>query len=269
MGTGAENRITGAVASAQRDGRKMFVPYLTAGFPDRSRTVDLVLALEAGGADIVELGVPFSDPMADGPTVQHSCQVALDGGVTLAWIFDTVREIRRTSEIPLILFGYFNPVFRYGVARFMEDARQAGADGVLVADLPVGEVERIKPAARASGLRVICLAAPTCDDDQLRAVEAASDDFVYCVSVAGVTGVRASVYNTAEPFLRRVRAVISKPFVVGFGIATPDDVRQIGAISDGVVVGSALLRFLDSQANDDALPDKTRRFVEKLRAALP
>ena len=124
---------------AQRDGRKMFVPYLTAGYPDRSCTVDLVLALASGGADIVELGVPFSDPMADGPTVQHACQVALDGGVTLAWIFDTVRQIRKQSEIPLILFGYFNPVFHYGVERFMEDARQAGADGVLVADLPVVE----------------------------------------------------------------------------------------------------------------------------------
>jgi tryptophan synthase alpha chain len=262
------NRITTVVQQARQDGRKLLIPYYTAGFPTPGHAVDIILSIADSGADILELGMPFSDPMADGPTIQHSCQAALQQGVTLLGILDMVREVRKQSEIPIILFGYFNPVYHYGIEQFMQDAHSAGADGVLLADLPVGEIDRVKPAAQQANIHLTCLAAPTCSDEQLRTVEQATDDFVYCVSIAGVTGARVSVYDVAKDFLQHAGTVFSKPYIVGFGIATPEDVRQISAVSDGVVVGSALMKHLQTHQGDAALPAKARQFVEALRAPL-
>ena len=244
-------RIGRRFAALRAEGRKAFVGFVTAGDPSLERTVEVAVELEQGGVDVLELGVPFSDPLADGPVIQRSSERALRGGTTLAGVLDAVRRIRRRSELPLVLFTYVNPLLRYGVGRLAADAAEAGADGVLVTDLPPEEADGWLDEARRVGLDTVFLASPTSPDERLRRVAAASRGFVYAISRTGVTGERQALSPEAAPLVERLRALTGEPVALGFGISTPEQVKGAADVCDGVVVGSALVRFLEERPDGD------------------
>jgi tryptophan synthase alpha chain len=245
------SRIARLFEAKRAERRPALVPYLTAGDPDPSRTAGLVLALERGGADLIELGVPFSDPIADGPVIQRGSDRALKAGTTLRKVLDIAAEIRSQSEIPLLLFTYLNPALRYGFEALARDAVQAGIDGCLLTDLSVEEAGPYVTACRASGLDTVFLAAPTSTERRLALVAQYSSGFIYLVSRTGVTGEQSSVADSAAGLVRRMRAVSPLPLVVGFGISTPAQVAEVGAVADGVAVGSAIVRCIESNAARD------------------
>jgi tryptophan synthase alpha chain len=227
------------------------VAFVTAGDPSLERTADVALALEKGGVDVLELGVPFSDPLADGPVIQRASERALGRGVTLARVLEAVRRIRQRSQLPLLLFSYFNPLLRYGLPRLAADARAAGVDGVLVTDLPPEEAVEWLGIARGAELDTVFLASPTSPEARLRRVAAASTGFVYAVSRAGVTGERDALSEDARPLVTRIKALTDAPVALGFGISTPEQVAAAASAADGVVVGSALVRFLEEHPDGD------------------
>jgi tryptophan synthase alpha chain len=244
-------RIAARLARCKAEGRPAFVAFLTAGDPSLDRTVSAALELEAAGVDVLELGVPFSDPLADGPVIQRSSERALSRGVTLARVLDVVREIRRKSQLPLVLFSYLNPLLQRGLERVAGEAAKAGVDGVLVTDLPPEEGEAWIAAARAAELDTIFLASPTSPDERLRRVAEASRGFVYAISRTGVTGERQALSDDARPLVARLRALTRVPVALGFGISTPEQVKEAAAAADAVVVGSALVRFLEEHPQGD------------------
>jgi tryptophan synthase alpha chain len=213
--------------------------------------VDVALALEDGGVDVLELGVPFSDPVADGPVIQRSSERALAAGTGVREVLDAVARIRHRSAVPLLLFSYLNPLLRYGLAELARDAASAGVDGVLVTDLPPEESGAWVPLARAAGLDTVFLAAPTSGDDRLRTVAGCSRGFVYAVSRTGVTGERQALSDDAAPLVRRLKELTPEPVALGFGIGTREAFAAAAEAADGVVVGSALVRFLEEQPQGD------------------
>ena len=244
-------RISRRFAEARAAGRPALVVYLTAGDPRPERTPAIALAMERGGADILELGVPFSDPIADGPVIQQASDRALKAGTTVERVLEIAAEIRRNSEIPIVLFSYINPLLHYGFDRLCRDARQAGVDGVLVTDLSVEEAEEPVEAMRRHGLDRIFLAAPTSTDRRLDLVARYSSGFVYVVSRTGVTGARDTVERSVEELVHRLRARTPLPLAVGFGISRREHVEQVGRYADGAVVGSAVMRVVDESADEE------------------
>lgn len=237
-----KNRIEAAFERLEKEGRKAFIPYLAAGVPSDAETVDLILEMEKRGADIVELGFPFSDPMADGVVNQAAANRALELGVDAERYFGMVREIRRHSQIPLIVFAYLNPLHRYGLKAFARRAREEGADGMLIVDMPVEESGEQLEACRENDLCNIFLVAPTTTPERLAEVLKASRGFLYYISRTGITGVQDSFQQAFEEKLSAVKKASRLPVVVGFGIGRPEQVRQVCALCDGAVVGSALVR---------------------------
>ena len=259
--TGLEH-IAAAFAAARARGMAALMPYYTLGYPDRATSLDVVAAI-AAESDLLELGVPFSDPLADGPTIQHSTQVSLEGGTTLAGCLDMLRELRRRGvAAPVLLFGYVNPFLAYGLPALARDARAAGAQGFIVPDLPPEEAADFEAAAAAEGLALIYFLAPTSSPQRIEAVTARARGFIYLVSVTGVTGARAKLHADLAGFIGRVRAQTQTPLAVGFGISTPEQAATIGRLADGVIVGSALINAVD--AADDK-PAAAARFVHALR----
>ena len=248
--------------------RKAFIGYITAGDPHPDQTADLILALERGGADLVELGVAFSDPIADGPVIQRASDRALRAGTKLSRVLDIVREVRRQSEIPLLLFSYLNPLLKYGFERLATDAAAAGVDGVLLTDLCVEEAEEPVRKLRRRGLDTVFLAAPTSTEQRLRLVAEHSSGFVYLVSRTGVTGEQSSLSDAATPLTRKMRALTDLPLAVGFGISTPEQVAEVAAVADGVVVGSALVRQIEQHSSGPALSSQLEAFTRRLTAPL-
>ena len=240
------------------------IPYLTAGFPSSSETVDLLLALEDGGAAAVEVGLPFSDPLADGPVIQQTSEQALKGGITLPKILELVSRFRSRSTLPVVLMGYLNPILKYGSARFFKNAAEAGADGLILPDLPTEELSPFYQEALNEGLDWILLAAPTSTQERLTEIDSKSTAFSYCVSVTGVTGARTGLAPDLGEYLDRVHGVAKKPFVVGFGISTADHVRQVSPPAAGAVVGSALLRALQNESSSEARRGRARQLIEDL-----
>jgi tryptophan synthase alpha chain len=245
------SRIGQRFARLRAEGRKAFVAFVTAGDPSLEKTVETAVALDREGVDVLELGVPFSDPLADGPVIQRSSERALGRGTTLPDVLEAVRRIRGRCEIPLLLFSYFNPLLRHGLERLADEGRAAGLDGVLVTDLPPEEAEGWLSVARAHGLDTVFLAAPTSPAERLRKVAEATRGFVYAVSRTGVTGERQALSDDARPLVDRLKALTSEPVALGFGISTPEQVAAAASVADGVVVGSALVRFLEERPEGD------------------
>jgi tryptophan synthase alpha chain len=246
------NRIARHFHDLKEKNRKALIPYITPEFPVPETTVPLVLALEKAGATMVEIGIPFSDPLADGPTIQHSSEVAIRNGATISRIFGDVRKLRESSEIPVVLMGYINPIVHYGVEKFLRDAHECGVDGLIIPDMPPEESGEICSMSKKYGLSNVFLIAPTSDNDRIRVLDGLSSDFTYCVSVTGVTGARNSFGNSFDHFLQRVKHNTTKPFVVGFGIKGRDQIERISTYADGVVIGSALLNAI---GNARTVPD--------------
>ncbi len=244
------------------NGRKALIAYITAGDPSPSRTPELVAALELGGADLIELGVPFSDPIADGPVIQRGAERALRAGTNVAKVLEIAREIRKSSQIPLLLFTYLNPVLRYGLEKLARDAQNAGIDGCLLTDLSVEEAEPYVSAMRSAALDTVFLAAPTSTPERLKLVAKYSTGFVYLVSRTGVTGERESVSTAVAPLVRSMRERSSLPLAVGFGISTPEQAREVAQIADGVVVGSAFVRLIEQNGDLEAFARSLRKGVD-------
>jgi len=261
--TGLET-IAAAFAATRRAGRAALMPYYTLGYPDRATSLDIIAAI-AADSDLLELGVPFSDPLADGPTIQHSTQVSLEGGTTLAGCLDMLRALRgRGVPTPVLLFGYYNPFLAYGLPALAADARAAGAQGFIVPDLPPEEAADFEAVAAAEGLALIHFLAPTSSPHRIETVTARAHGFIYLVSVTGVTGARAGLHADLAGFIGRVRAQTTTPLAVGFGISTPEQAATIGRLADGVIVGSALINAVDAASDDK--PAAAARFVRSLRA---
>jgi tryptophan synthase alpha chain len=256
------------IARAFSRERKIFIPYITAGDPTPAHTSALVLALERGGAGLVELGVPFSDPIADGPVIQRASERALRSGNTLPGLIEIVREIRRHSQIPLLLFSYLNPLLKYGFDRLARDASDAGIDGVLLTDLSIEEAADPVRRLREHSLDTVFLAAPTSTDRRLRLVAEHSSGFIYLVSRTGVTGEQKSLSGAAAPLARRMREFTPLPLAIGFGISTPAQVAEVAAIGDAVVVGSAIVKFIETHASSPQLPQQLEAFTRHLTAPL-
>ena len=255
-------RLAERFAARRERGRTTFVAFLTAGDPSLERTVEIACGLEAAGVDVLELGVPFSDPLADGPVIQRASDRALKRGVRLDDVLAAVRGIRRHSQLPVVLFSYANPLMRYGLKRLAADAAEAGVDGVLVTDLPPEEAGDWIESARRVDLDTIFLAAPTSPDERLRRIAEASRGFVYAVSRTGVTGERDALSEDGAALVRRLRAVTRTPIALGFGVSTPEQVRAAAEVADGVVVGSAIVRFLEEHPEGDVAA-----LVRELRGA--
>jgi len=249
----------------KRDGRKGLIAYLTAGDPSLDRTPELVDALVRGGADLIELGVPFSDPIADGPVIQRAGERALQAGTTLAGVLDAAERIRRTSDVPLLLFTYLNPVMRYGLDRLAEEAAARGIDGCLLTDASVEEAQTYVESMHRRGLDTVFLAAPTSTSRRLELVARYSTGFVYLVSRTGVTGERESLSQAVTPLVRSMRSITDLPLAVGFGISRPEHVAELGRQVEAVVVGSAFVRLIERGLNDPALEKKIESFTRELK----
>lgn len=220
-----------------------FMPYFTLGYPDMETSLDIIEVCAANGADLIELGIPFSDPLADGPTIQHSTQVALQNGVTLAHCLAGLATLRqRGVTIPLILMGYINPILSYGLEQFVSDAFSAGAHGFIIPDLPPDEATALQTLCKQSDMALIFLLAPNSPEDRIKLVTEQTTGFVYLVSITGVTGARQELPKGLQEFAARVRTYTDKPIAVGFGISTPEQARAVGKIADGVIIGSALIK---------------------------
>jgi tryptophan synthase alpha chain len=258
------NRITETFKNLRARGEKALVTFITAGDPDIAATKDLIFELERGGADIIELGIPFSDPMADGPTIQAASERALKKGTRLADVLRVVKEVRKKSGIPIVLFGYYNPILSYGVERYARDASRAGVDGTLIVDLPPEEAGELKKELDRRAIELIFLLTPTSDEARIRTVTDKASGFIYFVSVAGVTGARSSLSTDIERYIKKVRHFTKLPLGVGFGISTPEQARAVCRHADGVIVGSAIVNVIAANSGNARLK-KVRDFVSKLK----
>ena len=259
------SRVAAAFARAKAEGRTALMPFVTAGYPSLALTEEFVPALVRGGADLIEIGVPFSDPLADGATVQRASQAALANGVRLADCLPLVERLRaeRGVEVPLLLMGYYNPMLQYGLERLAADAAAVGVDGFIVPDLPTEESDELLAACRAHGRDLIFLLAPTSTEARIADVARRASGFVYCVSLTGVTGAREKLPDLAG-YLGRVRRQTELPLAIGFGVSTAEHVRQVGAVADGAVVASALINHLD-RVPEAEQPAAAEAFVRALR----
>jgi tryptophan synthase alpha chain len=261
-------RIARKFKELRARGEAALIPFVVAGDPDLERTAALVLEMEARGADIIELGIPFSDPMADGPANQRALARGLASGASLSAILGMAGELRKRTQIPIILFGYFNPFFRYGCDRLCADAAQAGVDGLLVVDMPPEESSELKNPAHAAGIDLIYLLAPTTPIERSRAIARSASGFLYYVSVTGVTGARAQVGADVEHHVRELSTVTDLPIGVGFGISTPEHARQVAAYADAVVVGSALSLLIEQHGQAGQLLPAVGGLVGAMKDAM-
>lgn len=256
------SRIDAAFGRLRGTGGKAFIPYLMAGDGGLAATRERVMLLEECGADVIELGVPFSDPLADGPTIQRAAERALKQGCTLTRVLSLVRDVRARTAVPLVLMTYYNPIYKYGVDAFVRDAVDAGVDGVIVPDLPPEEGEDLTAPARRAGLDTVFLVAPTSTEARIGKIARASTGFVYYVSMTGVTGAALTLDATFRQHMAAVRNITRKPVAVGFGVSGPDDARLVAGVADGVIVGSAIVRKFHEE------PEGAKEFVRALRSAV-
>ena len=261
-------RIADAFDNARKEGRSALVIYLCAGDPDLSTTANLVVAAAEAGADVIELGVPFSDPTADGPAIQRAAERSLRGGTTLAKVLDTVREIRSRTDVPILLFGYYNPILSYGEQQLVDDAADAGADGFLVVNLPPEESAGLRGPAVEKGLDFVPLVAPTSNPERIAQAADAATSFIYYVSMTGVTGSQAVDLASAAERAGALQRELGRPLAIGFGVKTQDDVGTVAPHVDGVVVGSAVVRTIEDAASPEDAVSSVRELVGNLAQGL-
>ena len=263
-----ESRITAKLERVLASGQKGLIPYITAGDPDLKTTVELAVAMAQAGADVLELGVPFSDPVADGPTIQAASQRALAGGTTVQGIIQAVAAIRSRSDIPLVLMTYYNPVLQYGLAKFAADLARAGGNGLIVPDLPPEEAGELLQALDENGLDLIPLVTPNTPPGRLKMIASKARGFIYCVSVTGVTGERQSIMTDLSVMTGAVRQYSPLPIAVGFGISGPEQAVKTARHCGAVVVGSALVNIVSRQSGSAGLVDEVCKKMEELKQAL-
>ena len=252
----------------QAQKEKALIIYLTAGDPSLETTEKLILVLEKAGVDILEIGVPFSDPTADGPVIQEAAQRSLKTGTTLAGVLQLIAEVRKISQIPIVLFGYFNPIFAYGTEKFARDAARAGVDGVLVVDLPPEEAPELKKHTDAAGIDFISLIAPTTGTRRAKKIAATATGFLYYISITGVTGTAAPKLGGIKADLKKIRKISSLPIAVGFGISSPEQARQIGRLADGIVAGSALVKLIAENGGKAELLKIVSDYAGRMKKAM-
>ncbi len=262
-------RIKEKFENLKKKGEKALIPFIMAGDPDLETTERLVLEMEKRGADIIELGLPFSDPLADGPVIQQSSQRSLEKGTRTPHVFELVKRLREKTDIPLVILTYYNPVFSYGQEIFIKEAAQAGVDGLVMPDLPLEERDELEETARETGLDLICFLAPTSSRDRINKTAQRARGFIYCVSLTGVTGVREEFSPSAENLIKDIRKHTSLPLALGFGISTPRQAGKAARYADGVIVGSALMKIIDKYGeNGDLLVQEVGEFVASLKKAV-
>ena len=263
------NRIDKKFQELRDRGARAFMPYLCAGDPNPELTSKLLLTLEAAGADLIELGVPFSDPIADGPTVQRASERALIHNISLQQILEMVSSLRKQTDIPIALMSYYNPIFRMGEEAFCKAAQDAGVDGLIVPDLPPEQAQQLLEVAPRYNLATIFLAAPTSPPERMQLIASVSTGFIYCVSVTGVTGARAMLSDEIAPMITELRKHTDKPISVGFGVSTPEQAKQVVDIADGAIVGSAIINVVEENMDDEAkLLAAVKQFASDLAAGV-
>ena len=263
------NRIEKKFQDLRQQDARAFMPYLCAGDPTPKLTGELLLTLEEAGADLIELGVPFSDPIADGPTIQRASERALTHRISLQQILDMVSGLRHKTEIPIALMSYYNPIFRMGEKRFCHAAQEAGVDGVIVPDLPVEEAQPLLDVAPQFGLSTIFLVAPTSPPARMKSIAVVSTGFIYCVSLTGVTGTRTTLSSDVAPMITELRKHTDKPIGVGFGVSTPEHASQVAEVADGVIVGSAIINVIEENKDDKTrLLAAVKQFASDLAAGV-
>lgn len=261
-------RIDTTFAALREKQETALIPFITAGDPDLATTAQLIKALADNGADLIELGIPFSDPMADGPTIQAASERALAAGATLEKVLQLVAEVRKSCQVPLILMGYYNPIFRYGAERFAQVAAAAGVDAVLLVDLPPEEAAEISGILKAEGVAMITLLAPTTPKERMQRLAAAAEGYLYYVSMTGVTGAQAISPDEIRQAVEELKAMSAVPVGVGFGISTVEDARAVGQFADGVVVGSALVKLIAEHSQSENLLPQVGKFIASLKQGL-
>ena len=260
------SRIKNTFNRLKKKNETALIPYVMAGDPDLATTKTLILGMEKAGCDIIEIGAPFSDPLADGPTIQKAANRSLKHHTSIGDVLGLVADVRKTSKIPLILMTYYNLIFHYGEERFVNDAIAAGLDGVILPDLPPEEAVTLIPLAKKAGLDTIFLLAPTSTEERIKLVCKVSQGFVYYVSLTGVTGARAGVQSSVEESLKKIKAATDKPVAVGFGISTPEQAAQIAHWgADGVIVGSALVKVIEEHIGTPELASRAVDFARALK----
>jgi tryptophan synthase alpha chain len=260
--------ITKAFERAKREGRGVLIPYFMCGFPSAQQSAELILAAAESGADIIELGIPFSDPLADGATIEHAGHVALERGMTIDGCMDIARQVAAKSSVPLLFMGYYNPILSYGIERFCAAAKANGINGIIVPDLPPEEAEPLQEVAQQYGLALIFLIPPTTPDERIENVVAQTrkgpGGFIYCVSLSGVTGSRTELPSHLQSFIERVRRYAKEiPLAVGFGLTTPEHIAQVTALVEGAVVGSALVNLIDQHEMGEQV-EAVRQYIASL-----
>lgn len=256
------NRIDKTFKILKSQGKKAFIPYIMAGDPSPEKTKGTVFLLERCGADIIELGVPFTDPLADGPTIQKAAERGLLAGVTLRKVLGLVKELRQDTTIPIVLMTYYNPVFKYGEDCFVKDAVTAGVDGVIIPDLPPDEAGELIKLSKKQGLSTIFLLAPTSTSERIKKVAKASTGFIYYVSITGITGSKILLDSSLKDSINKIRTATAKPVAVGFGVSAPEEAKTVAGFADGVIVGSALVKKLNES------PEDAEKLIRNLREAI-
>ncbi len=262
------NRIDSTFRALRAQRRAALIPFLTAGDPDMGTTRELLRAAADSGADLIEIGVPFSDPTADGPVLQRSLEIGLRAGASLHRVLELVADFRRASEVPVVLYGYYNPIFHYGAQRFATDARRAGVDGLLVVDLPPEDADELLMWTKPADLHIIFLLAPTSGPERVRKIVRLARGFIYYVSVTGVTGVRPMLVESVRPAVERLRAATELPIGVGFGITTPEQAAAVAAFADAAVVGSAIMRVVDQHRDTPRVVPEVAAFIRRLKEGM-
>lgn len=262
-------KITQAFTNARQAGRGVLIPYFMCGYPSAAQSVEIVLAAAEGGSDIIELGMPFSDPLADGATIQHAGHVALERGMSIRGCMDVAHQVSAKSAIPLLLMGYYNPVMAYGLARFCVDAKANGVSGLIIPDLPMEEAEPLLQEVKKNGLALIFLIPPTTPDERIAKIAeltaSETGGFVYCVALSGVTGSRTSLPPHLRSFIERVKGYTKDlPIAIGFGLSTPEHIAEVTSYADGAVIGSALVNLIDRHT-DGTQAEAVRQYIQSLR----